>query len=306
MGIIKATVQKKRSIDNYAGAWIDENNVPHVAFTGKPDHDVMQMTRNEGVVVEYQNNTYKDIVSLQNNFAEAQAEYGVVSTYIDESKNGLIVKYTDELKLSLIKNIISELNTERVAVAYEYTRESLQNDALQGGDNIYNKATDSNCSIGFRAKKGTTYGYVTAGHCFPVGANTTGGKVVSRVWSPSSNMDAEFINPNVGSLVPNTDRQGSRYQVNDFAVSQGSYVKAASWIANKTGYITSTSASASFKNDGTYTNLFCCSGGSVGGMSGGVNISGPYAIGITKGGGADNRYVVKASKITSSLGLTLY
>ena len=40
------------------------------------------------------------------------------------------------------------LNTERVAVAYEYTRESLQNDALQGGDNIYNKATDSNCSIG--------------------------------------------------------------------------------------------------------------------------------------------------------------
>ena len=41
------------SIDNYAGAWIDENNVPHVAFTGKPDHDVMQMTRNEGVVVEY-------------------------------------------------------------------------------------------------------------------------------------------------------------------------------------------------------------------------------------------------------------
>lgn len=41
-------------------------------------------------------------------------------------------------------------------------------------------------------------------------------------------------------------------------------------------------------------------------MSGGVNISGPYAIGITKGGGADNRYVVKASKITSSLGLTLY
>ena len=37
-----------------------------------------------------------------------------------------------------------------------------------------------------------------------------------------------------------------------------------------------------------------------------VTISGPYAIGITKGGGADNRYVVKASKITSSLGLTLY
>lgn len=209
-------------------------------------------------------------------------------------------------KLNLIKSNISDLNETDINIEYEYMDESLLNNALQGGDKLYNQATDSNCSIGFRAKKGTTYGFVTAGHCFPVGSNTTGGKVVSRVWSPASNMDAEFINPNVGSLVPNTDRQGSTYKVNDYAVSQGSYVKAASWIANKTGYITSTSASASFKNDGTYTNLFRCSGGSVGGMSGGVNISGPYAIGITKGGGTSDRYVVKASKITSALGLTLY
>lgn len=52
MGIIKATVQKKRSIDNYAGAWIDENNVPHVAFTGKPDLRYAN-DKYEGVVVEY-------------------------------------------------------------------------------------------------------------------------------------------------------------------------------------------------------------------------------------------------------------
>ncbi len=294
----------------YAGAWIDEYNNPHVAFTENAKSNInFSVAKNtNNVEVSYHKHSLNDLLEFQEQLIPLQIKGIIVSTEIKEDTNSINIGYFENTNLNDIKTEIEHLNTKDIKVTYEID-ELVEPHAAYGGSKITSSGNGS-CSVGMAAKDITTgtFGFVTAGHCYSVGTTTNYGKVTKRSYGTKANMDAEFV---AAGVTYKKDISGYSYtSVGEAGIYQGSIVRINTWKQKSSGSITTMFGTATYSSNGTVlTNVIRHNGYSIGGMSGGVAISGNQAVGIHVAGHTTtsagyNGVIVKGSAVFKSLGLS--
>lgn len=199
--------------DYYGGIYINDNDdlVLQIIKKNIPDEASLEYNKykeilsiNKDIIIEYVNNSYND---LENEIAKIAVNIDntdVISYYIDILNNNIVIEVETSIeKLQNIKNNIS--NSKLITfkngeknVAY-----------LSPGEKItLTNLTDGGCAWGYRARKGTQFGMITAAHCYdldefssPITLNNFG-KIVN--WKKSGSVDATFIVPNNPSYLYNT------------------------------------------------------------------------------------------------------
>jgi hypothetical protein len=132
---------------------------------------------------------------------------------------------------------------------------------VSGGDAIYNSA-GSRCSLGFNVRSGSTFSFLTAGHCTASGGN----------WYTNSSRTT-LIGPVAGSSFPGNDYGIVRYS--NTSLSHPGTVQAGSRTLTVTG-AANPAVNAAACRDGSTTGTQC---GQVTGLNATVN----YAQGTVRG-----------------------
>ena len=93
--------------NTYCGAWIDEENIPHIAFT---NNDYEKSARDSGIVYEVFKHSFQELSSLQKHIDKS----------ISESENALDIAYLNKSDLDDIKTIVSAYNHKQIKINYVY------------------------------------------------------------------------------------------------------------------------------------------------------------------------------------------
>ncbi|MFY1671767.1 S1 family peptidase [Plantactinospora sp. WMMB334] len=161
---------------------------------------------------------------------------------------------------------------------------------ISGGHAIYTGG--SRCSLGFNVRSGSTYYFLTAGHCTNAGAN----------WSNSSG--GSVIGTRAGSSFPGNDYGIVRYasgiaqQPGDVYLYSGyrditgaanpsvnqSVQRSGSTTGLRSGRVTALNATVNYSGSGTVSGLIRTTVCAQPGDSGGPLFAGSTALGLTSGG----------------------
>jgi streptogrisin B len=209
--------------------------------------------------------------------------------YVDQKTETVVVTADSRVSNAEIAEIKKEAGVNAGAIKVNRTKGTFAK-LLQGGDAIYGGGY--RCSVGFNVVSGSTYYFITAGHCGNVAAS----------WYTNSSQTT-YIGPTVDSYFPNNDFAIVRYDnsaVSHPGTAGGVDITSA---ANATvGMSVTRTGSTSGTHSGTVTGLNATvnyGGGDVvygmiqtnvcaePGDSGGSLRSGSKAIGITSGGSGD-------------------
>ncbi|UYQ61331.1 S1 family peptidase [Streptomyces peucetius] len=157
---------------------------------------------------------------------------------------------------------------------------------LGPGDAIYGGGY--RCSLGFNVRSGSTYYFLTAGHCGDV----------ADTWYADSNQST-LIGPTVGSSFPNNDYALVRYD-NASLSHTGGFTAAEAYVGESVKRSGSTTGTHSGTVTGLNATVHYSGGGTVRGMiqtnvcaepgdSGGALYDGSKALGLTSGGSGNCR-----------------
>ncbi|MEV6161017.1 S1 family peptidase [Streptomyces sp. NPDC052052] len=232
---------------------------------------------------------------------------------IDPETNTLVVTADSTVSRAEINRIKKSVGANAGALRIERTSGTFSK-LLSGGDAIY--ATSWRCSLGFNVRSGSTYYFLTAGHC-------TDGK---PPWYTNSARSVS-IGATVGSSFPTNDYGLVRYDNTslDHAGTVGS-VDITSAADATVGMSVTRRGSTTGTHSGTVTGLNATvnygSGDIVYGMiktnvcaepgdSGGPLYSGSKAIGLTSGGSGDctsggTTYFQPVTEALSAYGVSVY
>jgi hypothetical protein len=208
-----------------------------------------------------------------------------------DAKTGQVVVSLDQsvtgAKLAKITTVVSQfgsaVRTERVAGTFHKY--------IAGGDAIY--GGQYRCSLGFNVRSGTTYYFLTAGHC---------GNIASTWYSNSSH--TTVLGNTVGSSFPGNDYAIVQYTNSsishpgtvdlyngtsqDITSAANAFVgesvkRSGSTTGVHSGTVTATNATVNYA-EGTVTGLIKTNVCAEGGDSGGSLFDGTKALGLTSGG----------------------
>ncbi|MFD7443176.1 S1 family peptidase [Streptomyces sp. NPDC059909] len=129
--------------------------------------------------------------------AVLDADVAGTAWHIDKATNTLVVTADSTVSRAEIARIKQEAGTNATALRIERTPGTFSK-LISGGDAIY--ATSWRCSLGFNVRSGTTYYFLTAGHCTD-GAGT---------WYSNSSRTT-VLGPTAGSSFPTNDYGIVRY-----------------------------------------------------------------------------------------------
>jgi len=208
---------------------------------------------------------------------------------IDAQTHQVVVSLDDSVtgtKLAKISAVVSKLGTavrtERVAGTFHKY--------IAGGDAIY--GGQYRCSLGFNVRSGTTYYFLTAGHC---------GNIASTWYSNSAH--TAVLGNTAGSSFPGNDYAIVRYTngsvppgtvdlyngtSQDITTAANAFVgeavkRSGSTTGVHSGSVTATNATVNYA-EGTVTGLIRTNVCAEGGDSGGSLFDGTKALGLTSGG----------------------
>ncbi|TXS28993.1 hypothetical protein EAO71_09520, partial [Streptomyces sp. ms191] len=168
------------------------------------------------------------------------------------------------------------------AIALTFTRTpGVFTPLLAAGDAIY--GSGYRCSLGFNVRSGSTYYFLTAGHCGNV----------AKTWYANS-AQSTLIGPTVGSSFPGNDYALVRYD-NAALSHPGGFTAADAYVGESVKRSGSTTGTRSGTVTGLDATVHYSGGGTVRGMiqtnvcaepgdSGGALYDGTKALGITSGG----------------------
>jgi len=185
---------------------------------------------------------------------------------------------------SLAERYGSAIRVERVSGVFQTL-------AVTGGDAIY--GTQYRCSLGFNVRKGSTYYFLTAGHC---------GKVEAQWWTSSSH--STLLGSTVGATFPGKDyalvQYTSGYAVDttgkvgsvDITGAANAYInetvtRRGSTTGIHSGKVTALNVTVHYQSGGTVRGLIQTTVCAEPGDSGGSLYDGSLAIGLTSGGSGD-------------------
>jgi streptogrisin D len=209
--------------------------------------------------------------------------------YVDSATNQVVVSLDQSVtgaKLAKVTAVTSQfgsaVRTERVAGTFHKY--------IAGGDAIY--GGQYRCSLGFNVRSGSTYYFLTAGHC---------GNIASTWYANSAH--TTVLGNTVGSSFPGNDYAIVQYTSSvahpgtvdlyngtsqDITSAANAFVgeavkRSGSTTGVHSGSVTATNATVNYA-EGTVTGLIRTNVCAEGGDSGGSLFDGTKALGLTSGG----------------------
>ncbi|MFE0646086.1 S1 family peptidase [Streptomyces sp. NPDC058877] len=208
------------------------------------------------------------------------AGVGGTAWYVDRAAGRVVVTADSTVTDEALAKIRNAVGADSRALRVQRTP-GVFTPLLGAGDAIYGNGY--RCSLGFNVRSGSTYYFLTAGHC---------GDVV-KTWYANS-AQTTLIGPTVGSSFPGNDYALVRYD-NASLSHTGGFTAADAYVGESVKRSGSTTGTRSGKVTGLNATVHYSGGGTVRGMiqtnvcaepgdSGGALYDGSKALGITSGG----------------------
>lgn len=208
-----------------------------------------------------------------------------IAWYVDDRSGRVVVTADSSVSASELATVRRSTRGKAGALRVERTP-GVFTRLLAAGDAIY--GSGARCSLGFNAVSGSTYYFLTAGHC---------GEVVGTWYANSA--QSTLIGPTVNYSFPGNDYALVRYQntslahpggftVADAAVGE-SVTRRGSTTGVHTGTVTGLNARVRYLGSGVVSGLIQTNVCAEPGDSGGPLYNGTRALGLTSGGSGNCR-----------------
>ncbi len=245
--------------------------------------------------------------------AMLKADVGGTAWNIDAKTNRLVVTVDSTVSQAEIKQIKSAAGAQAGALKIERTPGKFSK-LLSGGDAIY--ATSWRCSAGFNVRSGSTYYFLTAGHCTDGAGN----------WYTNSSRTT-LIGPTAGSSFPGNDYGLVRYSNTSLAhpgtvggvditsaanATVGmSVTRRGSTTGTHSGSVTGLNATVNYGGGDIVYGMIRTNVCAEPGDSGGPLYSGSRAIGLTSGGSGNcssggTTFFQPVTEALSAYGVSVY
>ena len=212
---------------------------------------------------------------------------------IDTRSNQVVVTVDSSVVGARLASVRAAVKRLGGTARLEVVRGTFHTDAVIGGDAIY--GSRYRCSLGFNVKSGSTYYFLTAGHC---------GKAEPTWWTSSNH--STLLGSTVSATFPGKDyalvRYAASYPVDtagkagsvDITSAANAFVgenvtRDGSTTGIHSGKVTALNVTVRYQGGGTVRGLIQTTVCAEPGDSGGPLYDGTKAIGLTSGGSGDCR-----------------
>jgi streptogrisin B len=206
-----------------------------------------------------------------------------IAWYTDEAVRQVVVTVDSTVSTAEVATLKRAASTNPAALRIEYTKGTFR-PLLSGGDAIYGGRY--RCSLGFNVVKGSTFYFLTAGHC---------GKVAKTWYTDSGH--TRLIGPTIGYSYPGNDYALVRYD-NGALSHPGGYTVANAFVGETvtrdgsttgihSGRVTALNVTVRYQGGGRVSGMIKTTVCAEPGDSGGPLYDGSKALGITSGGSGD-------------------
>lgn len=208
-----------------------------------------------------------------------------ISWHVDSAAKRVVVTTDNTVSAGEVATIKRAAGGDAGAIRFERTAGVLR-PLVSAGDAIY--GSRYRCSLGFNVVKGSTYYFLTAGHC---------GKSEKNWYTSASR--TTLIGPTTGYSFPGNDYALVRYS--NLSLSHpGGFSVADAFVGEKvtrdgsttgvhSGTVTGLNATVRYQGGGTVSGLIRTNVCAEPGDSGGPLYDGTRALGLTSGGSGDCR-----------------
>ncbi|WP_055477957.1 S1 family peptidase [Sphaerimonospora mesophila] len=309
-----ATDEKVRARlgDSFAGSWVTgpTSDALIVATTDAAEAGAILAAGAQPKIVDRSLSTLDAAKEALDQAATPPASTPV--WYVDVKSNSVVVLSSQPAEAEAF---IAASGADRSLVRVERSAERPQTFYdLRGGDAYYIN-NSSRCSIGFSVRRGSTNGFVTAGHCGRAGDRTTGYNGVAQGTFQGSSFpgnDYAWVAVNSNwTPTPYVGRGGANVAVRGSSVAPigSSICRSGSTTGWHCGTVQQFNASVRY-SQGTVSELTRTNVCAEPGDSGGSFISGSQAQGVTSGGSGNctyggTTYFQPVNEILRVYGLTL-
>jgi len=230
-----------------------------------------------------------------------------VAWYVDAATQRVVVTADSSVSSSKVASIKRRAGTAASAIRVERTS-GVFRPLIAAGDAIY--GTRYRCSLGFNVVSGSTYYFLTAGHC---------GKS-EKTWWTSANRST-LLGPTIGYSFPGDDYALVRYD-NPAVAHPGGFALADAFVGERvtrdgsttgvhSGTVTGLNASVRYQAGGLVKGMIQTTVCAEPGDSGGPLYDGTKAIGLTSGGSGDCRsggttFFQPVREAASAYGVSVY
>jgi S1-C subfamily serine protease len=209
----------------------------------------------------------------------------------DSRANQVLVTVDSSVTSARLASVTAAVRSYGSSARVEFVAGTFRTDAVIGGDAIY--GSRYRCSLGFNVRSGSTYYFLTAGHC---------GKVEPRWWTSASH--TTLLGDTVSASFPGKDyaivRYNTSYAVDtvgragsvDITSAGNAYVgetvtRDGSTTGIHSGKVTALNVTVHYQGGGTVRGLIQTTVCAEPGDSGGPLYDGNAALGLTSGGSGD-------------------
>jgi streptogrisin C len=297
----------------YAGAWVDRDGTLVVATT---DATGAATVTAAGARVKVVGRSLTALTSIKDTFdavAKRAPDQDVPVWFVDEPTNTVVVQALDAAAGA---GFVAASGVDPAAVRIEtITERPAPYHDLRGGDAYFINDL-GRCSIGFSITRGTTPGFVTAGHCGTAGRTTNGFNGVAQ----GTVQAASFPGNDFGWVAVNSNWTPTPvvygYGNGDVRVTGSAEAPAGSAVCRsgsttgwRCGTIQQRNTSVTYR-EGTVNQVVRTNACAEPGDSGGSFISGTHAQGVTSGGSGNctvggTIFFQPVNEILQTYGLTL-
>ncbi|WP_214408581.1 S1 family peptidase [Sphaerisporangium fuscum] len=296
--------------DSYAGSWLSgpTSSTLTVATT-----DASASATGAGVKTQVVKHSLKSLDAAKAALDKAAAQATPKSTpvwFVDVRTNSVVVQSSNAADAQAF---IAASGADASLVRVEATNEQPQTFYnVQGGDAYYIN-NSARCSVGFSVRRGSTPGFVSAGHCATVGSSLTGyNRVAMGTFQGHSfpTNDYSWASVNSNWTPTNIISYGNVRVTGSTVANVGASIcRAGSTTGWHCGTVQQRNTSVTYQQGTVYevtrTNV-CAEPGD----SGGSYVSGTQAQGVTSGGSGNctsggTTFFQPVNEILSVYGLTL-
>jgi streptogrisin D len=269
--------------DRTAGSYVDDSGKVVVNVTDAATAASVTAT---GATPRYVKHTGAELNAADESLKSTLKTVGTAFA-VDPVSNQIVVTADSTVtgaKLALVRSIVAKLGDK---ARLETTAGKFSTE-ISGGDAIY--TSSARCSLGFNVRSGSTYYFLTAGHCTNIGST----------WSNGSTT----LGTRAGTSFPGNDYGIVRYTTSSVTISgtvggqditgagtpavNSTVYRRGSTTGVHSGRVTALNATVNYA-EGTVSGLIRTTVCAEPGDSGGSLYSGSTALGLTSGGSGNCR-----------------
>jgi streptogrisin B len=239
--------------------------------------------------------------------AVGKADVDGVAWYTDTATGKVVVTADSTVSAAELSAVRKAAGADADALTVKRTS-GVFKPLLGSGDAIY--GSGYRCSLGFNVRSGSTYYFITAGHCGDV----------APTWFTNS-AQSTLIGPTVGSSFPGDDYALVRYD-NTALTHPGGYTAGNAYVGERvtrdgsttgvhSGTVTALNVSVNYQGSGTVRGMIQTNVCAEPGDSGGALYDGSIALGITSGGSGNcstggTTFFQPVTEALSAYGVSIY